>query len=127
MKYNQFFVFNYGAELSVMGQNTQSIGVLREVEHRLNDSDFYIYMGNSYEGIGKLVKAIECFDQASFIMPIKFYPRYRKVLLYQKHGDMNKAKEIAQQIMEMPVKIESDIVTNIRHEMTVFLDELNKL
>jgi O-antigen polymerase len=126
MKYNQFFVFNYGAELTVMQQFQKSINVLQDVEHRLNDSDFYIYLGSSQEGIGLLKEAFESFEQASYIMPVKFYPRYRMVLLHQKLGEMEKAKALAQQILDMPIKVDSDVVSGVRQEMKVFLNSYSE-
>jgi O-antigen polymerase len=126
MEYNQFFIFNYGAELTVMQEYQQSVNVLKEVEHRLNDSDFYIYLGSSQEGIGILNEALQSFEKASNIMPVKFYPRYRMVLLYQKLGEMDKAKSLAQQILDMPIKVDSDVVSGVRQEMKVFLNSYNE-
>lgn len=123
MKYNQFFLFNYGAELTLMGNFEKSVKILKEVEHRLNDADFYIYLGNSYESLGNFKEAEDCFVKATNIMPVKFYPNYRLVLLYQRNGDMESAKKYAQKIMEMPVKVESDLIHNVKNEMKKFLNE----
>ncbi len=123
LKYNQFFLFNYGAELTVMGEYQKSIDVLKTAEGRINDSDYFIYLGSSYEGIGDYTSALECFDQSSYIMPVKFYPIYRMVLLYRKTGENEAAKMLAKKILDMPIKVESDIVSNIRSEMSQFLQE----
>jgi len=117
LEYNPYFLFNYGAELSVMGNYTKSIEILREAEPRVADSDEYIYLGNSYEGIGDMNSAMKCFKQASLIMPIKFYPKYRLAQIYMKMGNTPEAVTIAKQILNMPVKVPSDIITNIRLEM----------
>lgn len=121
LKYNQYFMFNYGAELTVMGEYKKSVEVLEQVEHRLNDSDFYIYLGSSYEGLGNIDMALQCFEQAANIMPVKFFPKYKIVLLHRVQGNNAKAVEMARHIMEMPIKVDSDIVRSIRHEMDVFL------
>ncbi|MBN1115632.1 MAG: O-antigen ligase family protein [Bacteroidales bacterium] len=123
MKYSQFFLFNYGAELSVMGKYRESIDVLDETRSKLNDSDYWIYRGNSLEALGDFAKAVECYEQASYIMPIKFYPKYRIALLFDKLGDIEMALSYAHEIADMKVKVESDIVKNIRQEMETYIVE----
>jgi O-antigen polymerase len=117
LNYNQYFLFNYGAELSVMGYYVKSVEILKETEPRLNDSDLYIYLGNSYEGSGDIANALKCFQQASLIMPLKYFPRYRLAQIYLKMGKTQQAVSLAKYILQMPVKIPSDIITNIRNEM----------
>jgi tetratricopeptide (TPR) repeat protein len=117
LRYNQYFLFNYGAELSVMGNYVKSIEILKETEPRLNDSDLYIYLGNSYEGSGDMNSAVKCFQQASLIMPVKYYPRYRLAQICLKMGKTQEAVSMAKHILSMPVKVPSEIITNIRNEM----------
>lgn len=123
LNYNPKFLFNYAAELSMMGEYKESIKILEELESRYNKPDFYNFLGNNYEGLGDYVKAFENFNQSSQIAPIKYYPKYRMVLLYKKLNDYVSAKELAQDILKMPVKIESEAVTAIRQEMAFFLEE----
>ena len=104
-----------------MGQYQESVEILQEAATRLNDADLYIYLGNSYEGSGDLEKAIKSFEQASMIMPVKFYPKYRLVKIYQQTGEDEKACVLARQILNMDVKIPSDIVTDIRNDMEKLL------
>ena len=65
LTYNQFFLFNYGLELSLMKRYDESITILKEAEPRLNDSDFYIYLGSSYENKGNIAAAELCYLKAS--------------------------------------------------------------
>jgi len=122
LKYNQYFLFNYGAELSTIGNYIRSIEVLREAEPRVDDSDEYIYLGNSYEGIGDLNSAMKCYRQASVIIPIKFYPKYRLAKLYEKTGRTQEAVSLAKNILNMTVKVPSVIITNIRNEMQILIN-----
>lgn len=117
LHYNQYFLFNYGAELSVLGNYNRSLEILNEAEPRLDDSDEYIYLGNSYEGNGDLNTALNCFKKASLIMPIKFYPKYRLAKIYQRMGKTQDAITMAKQILSMPVKVPSDVIMSIRNEM----------
>lgn len=123
MKYSPFFLFNYGAELSVMGDYDKSIEILKETGSHLNDSDYWIYFGNSYEGAGNYDKAITCYKQASYIMPVKFYPKYRLVLLYDKMGNTTQALRFAHQILEMKMKVKTDIAENINREMQNYINQ----
>ena len=122
MKYNQYFLFNYGAEMSLAKNYTNSINLLKEAEPVLNDADLYIYMGMSYQGIGDYVNAEKCYVKASEIMPAKFYPVYRLVKLYQKQNRINESVQLAKNLLNMPVKIPSEIITNILAEMENYVN-----
>jgi hypothetical protein len=123
MYYNPFFLFNYGAEYTVMGDYKKSIEVLNSVEDRLADSDFYIYLGTSYEGIGDVKKALYCFEKASNMMPVKYLPKYKLVLLNQQLGNDAEAIKMAKIILTTPIKVKSDFVNQIRVEMEQYLQE----
>jgi len=126
LNYNRFFLFNYGAELSVMGEYHKSVDLLTEAEERLNDVDLYIYLGNSYAGLGDWKNAASCFKKASLIVPGKFYPKYRLVKIYLELNEYEKALNLAREILSMPVKVPSDIITGIRNEMQELLDKSAK-
>jgi O-antigen ligase len=123
LNYNPYFLFNYGAELSLMGEFSKSISILNQAESQLNDSDFYIYLGNSYAEQGKYQEAIQSFRKASLIMPVKFYPRYRMVKLYQQSNQKQEAINMAMKILSMEVKVPSRIVSGIKAEMQQFLEQ----
>jgi O-antigen ligase len=125
LNYNRYFLFNYGAELSVTGDYAKSIELLREAEPRLNDVDLYIYLGNSYAGLGDMNNAVQCFRKASLIVPVKFYPKYRLVKIYLSLDEHEKAFALAREILAMEVKIPSGIVTSIRNEMQELVDRYN--
>lgn len=117
LDYNQFFIFNYGAELTLMKRYEESINELKKVECRLNDSDFYTYLANGYENMGDFKKAEECYQKSAAIMPLKFFPKYRLVQLYLQTGRKEEALKLATIILNMPVKVPSQIVDSIIAEM----------
>jgi O-antigen ligase len=121
MNYNPFFLFNYGAELTVMGEYKKSIEVLTSVEDRLSDADFYLYLGSDYEALGDTGKALECFEKAMNMMPIKFLPIYKVVIINEQNGNHDIAITYAKKIMQMPVKVKSKFVDQIRTEMEQYL------
>jgi tetratricopeptide (TPR) repeat protein len=114
---SQYFLFNYGAELGLMKRYDESIRILKEAESRLNDADFYIYLGNSYENIGLNKDAELCYLKATYIMPAKFLSKVKLVSLFMRTGRQKEAIEIAKEIVSMKVKVPSPIVDQIRHNM----------
>ncbi len=118
LTYSQFFLFNYGAELSLMKKYDESLIVLKKAESRLNDSDFYIFMGNNYENKGMYKDAEQSYLKASYIMPLKFVPKYRLVHIYLKTGRKEEALILAKEMLSMPVKIPSTTIDGIKQEMT---------
>lgn len=121
LNYNPFFVYNYGAENTVMEDYKKSIEILNSVEKRLVDADFYIYLGTSYEAIGDVTKALFCFEKASNMMPVKFIPKYKLVLINEQLGNEAEAIKIAQNLLDAPVKVKSSFVNQIRTEMELYL------
>jgi O-antigen polymerase len=117
LKYNQFFLFNYGAELSLMQKYDESINILKEAEVRLNDADFSIYLGSSYENSGNLKEAENCFLEATYKMPMKFFPKYKLVNIYMKTGRKAEAVKLAKELLAMKVKIPSQTIDIIKEEM----------
>lgn len=125
LRYNSNFLYNYGAELSVIGQYEHSIKILKECSLRLNDADVYTYLGNSYENLGKLNEAEQAYIQASNIIPHKLYPKYRLVYVYAKANEIDKAVEMAGVVLNTKPKIESSITEIIKKDMQTFLESAN--
>lgn len=125
MKYNKYFLFNYGAEFVVMKRFKESIPILNEALQYINDTDIYIYLGHAYDETGDLKEAEKCFKNAQYIVPSKVFPKYNLVKLYVKMNREADAISTAQEIVQMDVKIETDIALSIRHEMEEFLNTRN--
>jgi HEPN domain-containing protein len=123
MKYNAHFLFNYGAELSVLAKYVESNEILEEAEKRLNHTDLLVYKGINYESLNETQKAIESFNKAALIVPHKLYPKYRLFALYHNLGDFNKAKEMAKDIMKTDVKIENQISKSIKEQADKYITQ----
>ncbi len=121
MKYNKYFLFNYGAELSIMKRYEEAIEVLNEAMPYLNDVDVNLYLGHAYEETEQWNEAEKCYKQASYIVPFKFFPKYSLAKLYIKMKKENEAVQVAKEIVEMDVKVESELVNNIKREMQDYL------
>lgn len=121
MKYNKYFLFNYGTEMIVRGKYEKGVKILSEVLPVLNDTDIHIYLGHAYEQLGQLNKAEEHFKKATFIVPSKFFPKYNLVKLYGKMNRTREAIALASEITTMKVKIKSPLIESIQNEMQLFL------
>ena len=122
LHYSGYFLFNYGAELSLANNHSKAIEILKEAMPLLNDGDVYTYLGNSYENSGDMEMAEKSFLQAHYIVPQKLYPLYRLVYIYAKVGKMEVANELAQKIIRMDVKVESKVTQDIKLEMANFIN-----
>jgi len=67
-------------------------------------------LGNCYKETGD-------FEKAGNIVPHQMYPRYLLVKLYRKYDQNSKAIQMAQEIIDMKVKINSTAVSQIKGEM----------
>jgi O-antigen ligase len=121
MQYNKYFLFNFGAELSLMQRYEKSIQTLNGTLVYLNDVDVYDYLGHSYQESGQLEQAEKCFLHASYIVPSKFFPKYNLVKLYVLMKKDKEAIALAEEIVQMKVKVPSELVTKIKTEMMNFL------
>jgi O-antigen ligase len=117
MKYNPYFGYNYGAELSVLGQAEKSLKILNPIENKVCDADYYFYLGLNFENINDLENALRSYNFASDMMPIKYIPKYKMVKINLLLGREAEALRIANNIVNMPIKVESSYVKIIRHEM----------
>jgi len=123
LSHDPYFLYNYGSELSVHEQYKRSIRVLKKAAYKLNDADLYTYLGNSYEGLGRYKEAEQDYLQASYIIPYRFYPKYRLVLLYEKIGSHDKAYRLAHEIVNRKAKVTSAIVRQIKERMAEYIRE----
>lgn len=123
LHYSGYFLYNYGAELSLMNEHSTAIKILNEATPLLNDGDVYTYLGNSYEGLGDLKLAETFFLQAHYLIPYKLYPLYRLVFIYEKEGNRDQAIDLAKQIINIGTKVQSQVSNSIKSEMMQFVEK----
>lgn len=70
---------------------------------------------NACKCLGKYEEAIKSYRFLSYLMPSRFKPKYEMMMLYLEIKDTVQARQIAKQIVEMPVKIPSDEVERIQN------------
>ncbi len=123
LKRNPFFLYNYGAELNVAGKFDESIDILTECKKRFNDYDLQMLMADNYYKKGEIEKAIQVYQHASNMVPVRFLPMYKLVELYKETGRKKNALRLARQIINKIVKIPSPLINTIKYEMRHLIKE----
>jgi tetratricopeptide (TPR) repeat protein len=126
LKSDGYFLCNYGIALYSMHEYEKCVEILTEAKRYFNDSNLYVYIGKAYEALGNNTSAEASYSYASFMVPGLYYPKYSLVCLYQKTGQNAKAIKVAQEIMQMGIKIDSYTVFQIRQDMKNFLKQNSK-
>src|SRR5690606_14029688 len=112
---------NYGAELSESERYDESIAILKQASKYFNHIDLYIFLGRNYEKLADYENAKKCYQYASLMIPNRFVPKYLLAKLYMLKGDCLQAGIVANEIIAMPVKVDSRTVSLIKKEMQIFL------
>lgn len=123
LHYNVKFVYNYGVESYFMGNFNKSIELLEKIKPVLNHSDVFINLGSSYEALKEYGKAEECYLHSLTIVPYKFYPRYKLVLIYEKTGRVSKAIKLAKETLKLNPKIYHQNIDYVKSKMIEILNK----
>lgn len=114
LKKNGSFLFNYGSELSIAGHYSESLKILLEGARFFPNYNLYIYLGQSYEQLGKVRDAENSYRYASYMIPSKYLGKYLLLHLYEKLNKKEKALALASDIIASPVKIPSSDINNYK-------------
>jgi tetratricopeptide (TPR) repeat protein len=78
-------------------------------------------LGLLYKDLGHLDKSIICFETVCYCLPSKFLPRIYLMRCYFENNNYKKAKTVAVEIINMPVKVQSYTISSIKKEANSFL------
>jgi len=121
MKHDQSFISNYGLSFYKNEEYQKLVDYYEKYDYFNPSTEIFLMSGESYEKLGNSLKAEEKYRMASNLIPHLFVPRYRLFKLYQKEGENEKALAEAKAISELPIKVYSDIVKNIKTEANEYL------
>lgn len=119
---NPLFLYNYGALLNSVGDFRESISIVNRCEKYFNDYDVQILLADNYLGMGQFDNAEKCYITASNMIPNRFIPLYKLMLLYESKGCKQKAVDMAVSIIDKKIKIPSGVVNQIRREAQELVD-----
>lgn len=117
LKKDPLFLYNYGAELHYAGNYDSSNKILNKCTNKFNDYDLQLLFAINYLRLKDYPKAEAKFKLASDMIPNRFYPLYQLVKLYQITGQKHRAKNLANDLLEKPIKIPSTTIDAIKQEM----------
>ncbi|GHT77093.1 hypothetical protein AGMMS50262_17240 [Bacteroidia bacterium] len=121
---SELFLYNYAAELNVAKQYDKSLAIAQECEKLWEDYDLQMLMADNYQNMQQYQEAEFHYIKASNMCPVKFMPLYQLYKLYEVTGEKENALEIANKIIEKPVKVMSPTIKNIQQEIQQKLNDL---
>jgi hypothetical protein len=124
LKSNELFLYNYAVELNVAGQYEKSSQIGKESERFWADYDMQMLMADNYLQLKHCKEAELHYIKASHMCPIKFMPLYKLFQLYEATDNNEKAKQVANVILDKPVKVMSLTIKNIQQEIQQKMNEL---
>ena len=99
------FIYNYGALLHLRGEYKKSLEVLNAGKKYLSDYNMMLLIGDDYQKLKQYDLAIASYKRAGEMIPSRYLPLYYRMELYLETGDMEKAYEIANMIINKKNKI----------------------
>jgi len=121
LKTNGDFLTNYGKALSMADKHTRAIEVLQQAAKYYPNTIVYTSLGDSYKKLGQNINAEQAYIHAFKMNPSRFYPKYLLAKLYDGSGQKVKANEVAKELLEKDIKIESTAIEEIKEEMNTII------
>ncbi|OZI07713.1 hypothetical protein BWI93_13185 [Siphonobacter sp. BAB-5385] len=103
-----------------------AISLLNQATAYSSHYDLYVLLGECYEKLNSLSEAESAYLKSSLLVPKLFYPRYRLMMLYTNQQDDAQALKLANKIIEMPIKIDSKLVREIKARAWALKTQLPK-
>ncbi len=101
------FLYNYAAELNVSGRYEESIRIGKQCEARFADYFTQLLLADNYKKLKEYEKACKHWMLASEMCPNRFRPLYEMYVTYQETGDVQRAQQLGDIIVNKPIKVES--------------------
>lgn len=125
MKNNPLFAYNYAAELNRAQRFEESLEILDLCSKSWNDYNVQILYSDIYAKKGNMDSALIACEQAYNMVPSRFDPLYREMLIYGFSNDTVNALRTAYEILEKPIKVRSDRLNNILSMAEQFVAKLD--
>jgi hypothetical protein len=120
---NGDYLTNYGKALAMAEKPGDAVILLQQAACYYPNTIVYTALGDSYKQLKQNNEAEQAYLIACTMNPGRMYPKYLLAKLYNETGQTEKAKELANQLLEMEVKVESTAVEEIRQEMNMILNK----
>lgn|GEM_PF-6887132 len=114
---NGKFHFMLGATYATFGMYREAIEELERSKRNYNDPKIYLALGVAHEKLGNYSEAEKNYLKASRMMPHWMYPHYLMAKICYRQCDFAKARTEAERVVEMPIKVESEAIYEMKDEM----------
>jgi len=121
------FLYNYAAELNVVGHYKESQQIACECDSLWADYDLQMLMADNCLQLQQYDKTESHLKKAAAMCPVKFMPLYQLVEIYLQTGQEEDARLLAQKILDKQVKIPSPVINSIKNKMRNLLNEPDSL
>ena len=108
------FLYDYGSYLCHNKKYYSALPVLENAGILFNYYDVYVRLGICYENTGQPSKAETAYLKACYMVPNRFYPRYKLMSFYLKNNKSDSAGYWARKIMLMEIKVPSPVINEIK-------------
>lgn len=120
-------LYNYADELSKVNKIDSALIILHQSSYYLNNDKSTLLMANLFQQKGILSEAEKNYKNAIFMNPKLFISRVSLFKFYYETKQYKKAEYWGNSIVNMPVKIPSKTITNIKNETEKLMSEMYKL
>lgn len=118
---NGSFLYNYGSELIDLGDYKLATKILERAKLYGNSVELHFKMAKISQAIGNTQEAERSLRIACAMNPKLFLPLYKLMSFFEETGQNAKCREIAQIIIDKPVKIHSETIKNIKDNARSYL------
>lgn len=109
-------LYAYAVNLNLLGQYTKSLYILNRLKGQLHNYDTELLAADNALSLQQWDIAIEKFNNAHRMVPIRFMPLYGLMQTYLLRGDRTMAYHLAIQILEKKIKVNSEDVRFVKKE-----------
>ncbi|MDK2841087.1 MAG: hypothetical protein PWQ17_592 [Anaerophaga sp.] len=117
LKTNGLFLQMYGKTLSMVEQHQKSNEILTMAQKHYSSYIIQNTLGDNHKALGNYDKAETAYKKGSNMVPGLLLPKYLLAKLYVESGETEKAKTVALEILNSPVKVKSTATNEIIKEM----------
>ena len=111
------FVFEFGECQFQYAQYGNATAIFLWAAELSADPMVYNKLGKNYQALKQYDRAEKAYVQAAHMIPHRIYPLYLLALLYREMGDMEKARDMARQVIDQEPKVWSPAVEEMKTEM----------
>ncbi|WP_394676295.1 O-antigen ligase family protein [uncultured Sphingobacterium sp.] len=113
---DRFFVQWYSNFLFDEGNYIKAVNTIEKNKEIMRTPNLCIILGKSYLHLRDLKKAEDALIAAVNMVPNRFIPRLHLMMFYREIGELTKCVQVAQSIISLPIKIQSDEVNFVKRE-----------